>query len=428
MKFIALATLLVLANAKHEEYIGWKSYYVGASTQEQVKSLIDLGDKLDLDFLSPAHTHREALVLVQPEHQEEFVKSLESLDIKYMTHTDNVKSALDQEDEVIEEWTRSSARSGFRSMPYNNYQRLDVIYAYMQDIANRFPNTVRLVTAANSFQGRPIRYLRISTTNFEDHSKPVIFIDGGIHSREWISPPTVTWAIRKLTEDVTEPDLLNNYDWILLPVVNPDGYEFTFTNTRFWRKTRSTNTHSSSSICPGVDGNRNYDFAWNTVGTSNSPCSDIYAGDRPFSEVETQVVRDILQEHLARIALYITVHSYGSMILYPWGHDGSLSHNGLGLHTVGVAMANAIDALSLPNFPRYVVGNSALVLNYRAAGAAEDYAHSIGVPLAYTYELPGLSWGNQGFHLDPRYIEQVCRETWAGFVVGARRAAELFKK
>lgn len=86
-----------------------------------------------------------------------------------------------------------------------------------------------MVTPANSFEGRPINYLKISTTNFEDESKPVIFIDGGIHSREWVSPPSVTWAIHKLVEDVTEPDLLENFDFILLPVVNPDGYKFTFT-------------------------------------------------------------------------------------------------------------------------------------------------------------------------------------------------------
>lgn len=104
------------------------------------------------------------------------------------------------------------------------------IERYLLDIAERFPQTVTLVTPGESFEGRPLRYLKISTTNFEDTSKPIIFIDGGIHAREWISPPTVTWAIHKLTENVTEPELLENFDWILLPVVNPDGYQFTFTN------------------------------------------------------------------------------------------------------------------------------------------------------------------------------------------------------
>lgn len=108
------------------------------------------------------------------------------------------------------------------------------IDAYLDDIAARFPDTVTLVSPARSFEGRPIKYLKISTTNFEDTSKPIIFIDGGIHAREWISPPTVTYAIHKLTEDITEPDLLEKFDWILLPVVNPDGYDWTFTGVSFF--------------------------------------------------------------------------------------------------------------------------------------------------------------------------------------------------
>lgn len=175
-----------------------------------------------------------------------------------------------------------------------------------------------------------------------------------------------------------------------------------------------------------MDGNRNFDFVWNTVGSSINPCTNIYAGPSAFSEIETRVVRDILHEHLARTALYLTIHSFGSMILYPWGHDGSLSQNALGLHTVGVAMVDAIQRKALPNFPNYVVGNSALVIGYHIAGSSEDYAHYIGVPLSYTYELPGFSSTGNGFHLAPEYIDQVVRETWEGIVVGARRAGDLF--
>lgn len=112
------------------------------------------------------------------------------------------------------------------------------------------------------------------------------------------------------------------------------------------------------------------------------------------------------------------------MILYPWGHDGSLSHNALGLHTVGIEMANAIHTKALSYFPRYVVGNAALVLRYAASGASEDYAHSVGVPLSYTYELPG---GGRGFFLDPIYIKQVATETWEGIVAGARKSEILFR-
>ncbi|XP_022823840.1 carboxypeptidase B-like [Spodoptera litura] len=425
MKFLVVVTLFALAYAKHEEYIGWKSYYVGVTTTEQSEALGPLVEKYELDFLSHPLLNRDGVVLVKPQHQAGFIKEIEAAGISYRVHADDLKKELDYDDHLIEMQKRSSAaRNGGRQLPYDNYQELEVIDAYLDYIGAEYPDIATVVTAAESFEGRPIKYVKISNTNFEDESKPVIFIDGGIHAREWISPPTVTYAIHKLVEDLTESDLLDNFDWILLPVVNPDGYKFTFTNQRMWRKTRSV--HPTSPTCFGTDGNRNYDFFWNTVGTSWNPCSDVYPGTQAFSEVETRVVRDILHEHLARTALYLTIHSYGSMILYPWGHDGSLSHNALGLHTVGISMAAAIHDKALSNFPRYVVGNSALVLRSFISGSSEDYAHYIGVPLSYTYELPGFGWGTQGFHLDPRFIEQVVEETWAGIAVGARRAGELF--
>ena len=70
--------------------------------------------------------------------------------------------------------------------------------------------------------------------------KPAMWIDGGIHAREWISPAAVTFMIRQLVEvqDAEESDLLDNLDWYILPQVNPDGYEFTRASDRLWRKTR----------------------------------------------------------------------------------------------------------------------------------------------------------------------------------------------
>ncbi|XP_059061112.1 carboxypeptidase B-like [Achroia grisella] len=426
MKLLTVLLLCVAVYAKHEQYAGWKSYYYGPKSQEQLRSIGPLAEEFELDVLSYANIEREGVVLVKPEHQDGFIKALEEKGIAYRIHSADVKTALDLDDVAIESRRKENLARNGKELPYDNYQELEVIDAYLADVASRYPDVATLAIADNSFEGRPINYLKISTTNFEDTSKPVIFIDGGIHAREWISPPTVTWAIHKLLEDVTEPDLLERFDWILIPVVNPDGYKYTFTDTRFWRKTRSTDQSNVSTTCPGVDGNRNYDFFWNTVGTSNIPCADNYAGSQAFSEVETRAVDNLLHKYLGRIALYLTMHSYGSMILYPWGHDGSLSWNAFDLHVVGIAMAEEIVAHSLSHFPRYVVGNAVLVIGYAASGASEDYAHHIGIPLAYTYELPGLSGGLNGFHLDPVYIEQVCRETWAGIVVGARKAGDIF--
>nr|XP_053616807.1 carboxypeptidase B-like [Plodia interpunctella] len=374
MKVLAILFLVVAVSAKHEKYLGWKSYYLGPSTPGQMKAIGQLISEYDVDVLGHPVIGYEGVALVKPEVHDAFLEALQMEGIAYRVHRDDVKAALDQDDVLIERRRRENVARGGREMPYDNYQPLSVIF----------------------------------------------------HSREWVTVPVVTYAIHKLVEDVTEPDLLERFDFVILPVVNPDGYEFSYNSERFWRKTRSTDTHASSSRCPGVDGNRNYDFFWNTVGVSPSPCDDIYPGNRPFSEIETRVVRDIIDEYLHRMALYLTMHSFGSMILYPWGHDGTLSNNAFALHTVGIAMADAIHDHQLPHYQPYTVGNAALVLWYGASGAAEDYAHLVGVPLSYTYELPGFSGTWDGFHLAPSAIEQVAKDTWEGVAVGARRAGDLF--
>ncbi|XP_047538956.1 carboxypeptidase B-like isoform X1 [Vanessa atalanta] len=427
MKLLILVLFVTAIHAKHEIYSGWKSFLVKPVSHDQLSKLTSKIAEFDLDFVSNVAVNREGIVLVKPQYQVDFLKFLSEENISNQIHSEDLKKQFEIDDQKIEARKLATRSVNGGRIPYDNYQTLDVIYEYIDKIAEDYPETVTLVSSSKSFEGRPLKYLKISKDKFASN-KPVIFIDAGIHAREWISPPTVTYAIHKLVENVTEPDLLENFDWILFPVVNPDGYVYTFERERMWRKTRSTDQNVLSQVCPGVDGNRNFNFLWNTIGTSNNPCSDIYAGSKPFSEVESRTVGEIIDEHLDRMVLFITMHSYGSMILYPWGHNGTLSHNAFSLHTVGIGMADAINKLALPNFPNYVVGNGMLILNYAVAGAAEDYAHYRGIPLTYTFELPGLRSGFGGFHLDPIYIHQVCIETWESFVIGARRAGELYGK
>ncbi|CAK1542474.1 unnamed protein product [Leptosia nina] len=423
MKTLIIFCLVAAVSAKHEAYLGWKSYYVAPSTQDQLQSLGGMISGFDLDFLSRAALNREGLVLVKPEYQSGFVAALKNEGIQYWVHAEDVKAQLDLDDQDAEAVSRSTPPKG--EMAYDRYQPLQVIYDYIDSVAKNYPNLVTLVTPANSYEGRPIKYLKISSTNFEDKSKSLIFIESTTHAREWITPPVATFTIHKLVENLTNPDMLERFDWIVLPVVNPDGYEFTHNSTRFWRKTRSMD-HFDGQRCPGVDGNRNFDFKWNTVGVSSNPCGETFPGGAPFSEVEIRVVRDILHENLDRMVMYLSMHSYGSMVLYPWGHDGTLSNYAFAQQTTAVNMVKAITVRALPDFPKYTIGNSKLVIGYPTSGSSQDYAHYIGVPLSFTYELPGLGRGLLGFHLSARYIRQVVEETWEGIVVGARRAGQLY--
>lgn len=93
---------------------------------------------------------------------------------------------------------------------------------------------------------------------------------------------------------------------------------------------------------------------------------------------------------------------------------GTLPANGLYLHLAGVTMASAIDELALPESRRYVVGNGAQVLYY-TTGTSRDWTRAVGIPLTYTMELPGFTYG---FLVPPTYIKQIVTETWAGFAAG----------
>lgn len=109
---------------------------------------------------------------------------------------------------------------------------------------------------------------------------------------------------------------------VLVPMANPDGYEFSHTTDRMWRKNRR---ETPDSACRGVDLNRNWAKAWGSSGSSGDPCSDTYRGVEAFSEPETQALRDLALAWMERISLYLSFHSYGNFVLHPWSYSESPS-------------------------------------------------------------------------------------------------------
>ncbi|KAL3238899.1 hypothetical protein MRX96_021919 [Rhipicephalus microplus] len=112
--------------------------------------------------------------------------------------------------------------------------------------------------------------------------------------------------------------------WRIHPVVNPDGYHYTYTKDRYWRNTRSGN--STSAECQGADANRNFDtpeFFCTYEGDAGraspaDPCSLTFYGDYAFSEIETRASRDALLGN--RTEFFFDLHSYGTMWMFPCGH------------------------------------------------------------------------------------------------------------
>lgn len=217
---------------------------------------------------------------------------------------------------------------------------------------------------------------------------------------------------------------LDNFDYWFLPVVNPDGYEYTHRVDRLWRKTRSQN----SGICfalngmgrgDGVDPNRNYPFHWMEAGASSFACSETYAGPRPLSEPETRALAQVLEQNKARIVMYVSFHSFSQLILAPYGYGRVLPDNFGELQRVANQWIQSVAKLRGTD---YEFGTSAIKL-YPAAGGSDDFAHGVaGIKLAYTIELPDK--GRNHFLLPPSEIIPVGQEA----IIGLRAMSDAALK
>lgn len=148
------------------------------------------------------------------------------------------------------------------------------------------------------------------------------------------------------------------------------------------------------------------------TGASALECAETYAGPEAFSEPETEALAAFVQRNNASIKLYLTFHSYGNYLLYPWGYTSALPDDVDILDGLAQDVEAAIRAV---NGTRYTVGSSTNVL-YAAAGGSDDWVKGVGgVNLSYTIELPG--GGNFGFDLPATRIDAVVKETFEGIKV-----------
>lgn len=225
------------------------------------------------------------------------------------------------------------------------------------------------------------------------------------------------YIINQLVEkSAANKQVLEKLNWVVVPIVNPDGYVHSHQKQRLWRKTRKPNGRN----CIGADANRNYAFKWGGLGASPDPCSDTFRGTEAFSEKEAAAVRDVLNKFLPQVKMYLSLHAYGPFILYPWGYAKELPDNWKQIDTMSKIGANSIKEAT---GRRYKVGSSAKLL-YNAAGGSDDYALSLGIPYSMTMELP--RGGITGFDPPPSAIEPLVSETWIGIKAMAKAVSDEF--
>jgi len=208
------------------------------------------------------------------------------------------------------------------------YLTYDELLVALDDMSSQFPNLITVrqqIGTRLTHEGRPIFWLRISDNPNDEEGEPEILYTALHHAREPNSLSQMIFYMWHLLENYeTDPEvkyLVDNTAMHFIPCVNPDGYVFNESTDPdgggLWRKNRAV----ENGQVVGVDLNRNYGFEWafDNQGSSSNSNSEIYRGLAPFSEPETQTVRDFCNDHLFRICM--NYHTFGNVLIYPFGFN-----------------------------------------------------------------------------------------------------------
>jgi len=391
---------------------------VAAATKEQFQLLKDLLLSDNYDFWTNPKLGGYTDIMVSPEMISTFKSTVEEAGMKWTVKITNVEEKV-QEERSENERIRSA---GDGRMAWNAYQRFSVIEPWIQSLDAYAVATVSVI--GQTYENRNIYMVKVSIGTLPGGvNKPVVFIDSNIHAREWIAGATGTWILNELvTNPAAYTEILNEVDFYIVPMLNVDGYEYTYTD-RMWRKTRSVNAGSS---CRGCDPNRNFAFMFGGESTSSNPCSDIYKGEFAFSESETAAVRDAISSirEEAEIGAYITIHSYGQYWLLSWGYTQGVYPPDYYTDLLPWGQ-RSIAALRAVHGTAFTTGQGADQL-YGVGGASDDYAKYIGIKFSTTAELRDR--GSYGFILPASQIIPAAQETFAAVLETARTVANFAKK
>ncbi len=323
-------------------------------------------------------------------------------------------------------WEKSSGNdpSNFFLGSMGGYPRLVEIYEDFERMHQTFPQLFGEQTQINNFstvRGRNLWYYKMTNNPSVNHpNRPKILITALHHAREAITISQMQYFIWYLLEsydkDPISKYIIDNVEIYFVPVVNPDGYRFNenhfFEGHGFGmhRKNMKDVMLDGGSFTTGVDLNRNYDFQFGAdeIGSSGNPFLDTYRGSHPFSERETQAIKWMCENIDFDLAL--NYHSFGEMILVPFGDQNLINPESFEFYEIGKTLANCNE---------YEVGEPFKIL-YPTNGTADDwmYGNTDGKKAIYAF-TPEVGHPDMGFYPPQSMIKPLCRDMLSTNIMAA---------
>ena len=299
--------------------------------------------------------------------------------------------------EDIEEFYKSRLIQNYSSRDFNygsmgGYYTFQEIEENIDELISLYPNIIsEKISIGLSLEGRNIWALKVSDNPNINEGEPQALYTGLHHSREPMSYMNLFYFMHWLGEnynsDLLAQHLVNNREMWFIPAINPDGLVYNQTIAPDGGGMQRKNTRDSCSSTPiGVDLNRNYGYLWGYDNDGSSPdgCSETYRGTSPFSEPETQAVRDFVNQHDFKINF--NYHSYSDLLIYPFGYE---YENNAPQEDIDIFIEYGEDMVQ---YNGYTLGTGPDLL-YPVNGDACDWMYGEANIFSYTPEIGGNSDG-----------------------------------
>ncbi|KAI5953329.1 ECM14 [Candida jiufengensis] len=293
---------------------------------------------------------------------------------------------------------------------FKEYRDLATINSWLNLIQITYPNIVNIEEIGETYEHKKLKVVHFQVPNddIEHHEKKTIVITGGVHAREWISVSSTLYLIYQfiqLFNSWPNSKILTELNFLFIPVFNPDGYEYTWTTDRLWRKNRQ---ETPIPKCFGIDIDHSYDYHWTK--STDWACGEEYSGEIPFESFESRIWDNYLnetnKEH--KIYGYLDLHSYSQEVLYPYAYScNQQPRDEENLIELAWGIAKSIRLKSGYNYqvlPACIDKDSDLLPDL-GSGSSLDYMYHNKAYWAYQLKLRDT--GSHGFLLPSKYIEPV---------------------
>lgn len=297
---------------------------------------------------------------------------------------------------------------------YGAYRTVNELYADLATTVSNYPALTEVVTYGQSYdtliggdyhggsflKGYDLKAIRVTNRQVPG-PKPVFFLMADIHAREITTPEVamrfLDWLVRGYGTDADATWLVDHHETWIVPTVNPDGHWIVeqggaspYYQRKNARRSGSTYWPPTSATHYGVDCNRNHSFKWNQGGTSSDPMAATYCGAAPASEPEVSALQTLVRTLIpdqrgpldtdaapdSTTGILLTLHSYGRLVLWPWGYKTTSAPNVAGLQALGRKFAT---------YNGYTAQQATQL--YPASGTTDDWAYGeLGIP-AFTLEM-----------------------------------------